>query len=113
MPDEDRAGVAYAGEQRLGIFHRELEVLRRDLAGDGTRLVEITHLHQRAATLERRRNNVLALHAGQQPLHAGRDCVDEIRDGRQENCACVFVVLGLGKQIHREPVGTGAAGRRR
>ena len=79
-------------------------MLGRDAIGNSDRLVQIAGLDQRAASLDRGCHDLRAWQILQAPLHRRGHRVQQGRVGRQQDGLGVLVVLGLGEQIHRQPV---------
>jgi hypothetical protein len=62
--------MVYLFRQRLGIGHREFEMLRCDVVGHRHRIIHILGLNQCAANPQRGGNDLLPLHGRQQLVDA-------------------------------------------
>src|SRR5258705_4346387 len=109
--EEYRAGVADFLEQRMRVCDRKFEVLRGNAVDEITRFIEVVHLDQCAARLERGLDNIAPWHTRELTLDARSDLIYKLCAGRDQDCLRKLVVLGLREQIHRDPVGE--VGRRR
>ena len=96
-------------EQGGRIFHRQLQMLGRDPVADRGGLSQIAGENEQRPAIDAGGDNFAPLHVGQLPLH-GRRHGFEIGGVRgDQNRLRLFVMFGLGKQVHRDPVGIGAA----
>ncbi len=86
------------------MIHRKLQMLRSDTVRHLHGLVQVIHCNQGAAAAQGAADHVAPLHLGQQLVHAIPDVIQEIRVRAQQDGLGIFVVLGLGKQIHGHPV---------
>jgi hypothetical protein len=109
VADEDRAGVADVGDPVLGVVQRQLEVLGRDAVGERAGLLQAVDVDQRAAVGERPwrscRGAAWWAAGGRSLVHR----VDEAGVGAQQDGLRELVVLGLGEEVHRHPVGVAGA----
>ncbi len=103
--EEDRARVPDLRQQRLRILDRQLQVLGCDAVHELAGLIEVARLDQRPAPGERGLDHVAPRHRREEALDAGCDALDERRIRRDQDRLRQFVVLGLGEQVHRHPVG--------
>ena len=85
-------------------------MLGRDVVRDHA-LRRDRELDERAATGERRRDDRAPRHLPNLSLGTRRNRVDHRGVGRDEDRLGKLVVLGLREEIHRDPVGVGAAVR--
>ncbi|MCY1526775.1 hypothetical protein D9M68_618150 [compost metagenome] len=106
---EDGAGVADLRQPAFRIGHRQLQVFRGDAVGNLAGLLLVGDQDQRAAVLQRGADDLGALHGRQQLVDARRDPVEEGRVRADQDRLGVLVVLGLGEQVHGDPVRIGAA----
>ena len=79
------------------------------LVGDGDGLVQVPRQDQGPAAAQRRGDDLAPLHGRQQPVDAGGDPVEEGRVPGHQDGLGVLVVLGLGEEVHGDPVRIGAA----
>ncbi len=106
---EDGAGVANVFEHGLGVFDRQLQVLRGDAVGDFGGLFQIGDLDQRGAVGHGGADDVGALHGWQQFVDAGFDGIQEFGIRADQDGLGLLVVFCLGEQVHGDPVGVGFA----
>ena len=100
--------MADPGQQRLGIGDGELEVFGGDAIGELARLGEVAYPDERPARRKRGRDDPASRHRGDLALHRARYALEQGSVGREQDGLRDLVVLGLGKEVHRNPVGMGA-----
>ncbi len=106
---EDRTGVADLWQVLVGIFHRQLEVLGRDAVGHVDGLGHVGDLDQRAAPLDGGAGDLGTLQGRQQALDALGHAVEEGCVRADQDRLRILIVLGLGEQVHGDPVRVGLA----
>jgi hypothetical protein len=84
-------------------------VLRRDAVHQPACLVEVPRADEGPALRQRSGNHLAPRQRGELACHAGGDRLNVARVGRDEDRLRQLVVLGLGEEIHRHPVGLRAA----
>ena len=108
-PQKDRAGVF---EQRLPavrVAAGDFQVLGGDAVADVAGLFHAAGQNQRASVVERLGYDGGAGHVGQEAVDAFLHLGDIGRVRAEQDALRQFVVLSLAEQIHRHPVGRGAA----
>ncbi|MNE37901.1 hypothetical protein D3C80_1317760 [compost metagenome] len=84
-------------------------MLRRDAVGHFDGLFHVANLDQCTTAIDRSFDDCGTLHGRHQLGDAGGDLVEEPGVGADQNGLGVFVVLGLGEQVHGNPVRIGLA----
>src|SRR5258706_13713053 len=84
--EEYRAGVADFLEQRMRVSDRKFEVLRGNAVDEITRFIEVAHLDQCAARLERGLDNIAPRHAPELTLDARSDLLYKHRRWGKQDC---------------------------
>ena len=106
---EDRTGMADLRQPALRVSDRQLQVLRRNAVGNHHGFIHVGHLDQCATALQRGADDLGTLHGRQQAVDAGLDGVEEGGIRADQDRLGIFVVLGLGEQVHGDPVRIGLA----
>ena len=109
--DEDRAGVADLGGERVGVAGLDLEMLRRQTVDERDRVGEARHHDDGAEIAPARAGDVAARQGLELAGERFLDGVGERRAVGDEDRLRRGVVLGLGEEIGGDPVGVrGAVG---
>ncbi len=108
-PHEDGTGVAHLWQHCLGLGQGELQVLRGDAIDQLHRLVTVAAVNQGPAAGQRLAHDRLALQGRQQACNGRLDPIQVGFVPAHQQRLGVLVVLGLGEQVHGQPVGIGAA----
>ena len=106
---EDGPGMTDLGQHRVRIGHRQFQVFRGNKVTNLGRLVQIAAQDQPAARGDRGADDGLARHRRHQFGDAGLHRVEEGRVRGDEDGLRQLIVLGLGKQVHGDPVRVGLA----
>ena len=106
---EDGTGVTHALDPLLGIRYRKLQVLRRDAVGQLQCLLRSADANQGTALTQRGQDDLGTLHGRRQALDGGLDGGQMLVIPPDQDRLGIFVVLGLGEQVHRQPVRVGHA----
>ncbi|ENN87541.1 hypothetical protein RHSP_44317 [Rhizobium freirei PRF 81] len=102
--DEDGAGVADTGEQRLGIVDRKLQMLGRDAVGKRNGLLQLGNQDDRAEIAPACGRRLRAAELLQLPLDRGFHGLAEFGIVGDQDRLRAFVMLGLSKEIGGNPI---------
>ena len=103
--EEHRPGVLHANQERVGVRHDQLEVLRGQPVRHLHRLLQRRREHERAVGAERAGRDLPPAERRQLARGLGLDTVPQGPRRGQQHRTGHGVVLGLGQEIRRDPDG--------
>ena len=107
--EKDRAGMADARQEPLGLGERQLQMLRRHRIDHRCGIVEMAHQHDRAMSLPAGARDFGARKQSEQTLRFRRHSVGEAGVVGDEDGLSLRIMLGLREQVGGDPIGPAAA----